>query len=368
MALSVLVVPCLTFGVSMVGATLPSRAAVPREGVMESYALEERHVLERGFVQVDAHDYEHAEDRDPDAFDVTVPADTCVAAIAATWGHQWGRRLSIREGARVLSEHADPDGRVLHTQWCSPPGGTQRLTVRLERGGGDVYGREGQTDGSAHVAVYRAPASSVGGFRAIDRGSIPDAVLAARPEVMEAAEASRPSGRLLAALTIEPFAARLIPEDASTYAPLYVGARNGSSRVVNPRLTPLPLETPPAWRPGTAHTQEALRAAHAPTEHPTETHPAVRMGRDGMVRVLAIVDGARLGVACARIQLVRMRYGFEVEVQRSEATQTLFEPLPHRENLAGDRLCASQGAVVYVVPTTDRAPYTLRIFEADAGG
>lgn len=357
-------VPCLTFGVVVFASTLPATAGMAREPAMESYAVEERHVLGRGYTHEDDHDFEHEEDDASDTFALSLPADACVAVIAVTWGHQYGSRLSILEGERVLSAHADPDGRVLSTQWCSPAADAQALTVRLERLGGDVWGRDQQSRGSVHIGVYRASASAVGGLAGIDRGTIPDAVLAGRPEVMRAADAAAPSGHLLAApLTIEPFAARLVPEDAGTYAELHRGALNGASSEVNPRVTPLPETSPAVWRPGTDHTQEALRAARAPTEHPTETHPAVRDTDEQFMRVLAVIDADRLGVRCADVQLVRLRYGFRADVRASSAGQDAIRTLPQRDNLATDHICAGQGLVVYVAPLTDAAPYTLRLYE-----
>ena len=361
--LSVLVVPCLTFAVGMVGVTLPATEGFPRDPVMESFAAEEGHVLGRGFVLVDQHDFEHPSDARPDTLTMSLEADTCLAVIAATWGHQYGTRLTFREGQRLLTAHEDPGGRVMHVQWCAPAASAQALEVQLERSGRDPWGRDGQSDGSVHMGVYRAPASAVGGLAAIDRGVIPDAVLASRPELMQAANASQPSGRMLAAMTVEAFSARLIPEDSATYAELYRGARNGSEAEVNPRLTPLLPSVPPAWRPGTAHTRETLHAAHVPAEHPSETHPAVREGEQDLVRVLAIVDGDRLGVNCADVQLIRSRYGFRTDVRRADAAGDSPRRLSHEGNVATDRVCAGQGTLVYVTPLTDRAPYTLRLFE-----
>lgn len=364
MGLSLLIVPCLAFGVGTCGATIPEAEPMPRDAAMQSFDAEAEHALERGFTLAEAHDFDHASDTEPDGVDVTLGPHECLAAIAVTWGHQWGSRLAVFRGSTPLSEHDDPGGRVLHTQHCSE-GSPQSLRVVLERAAGDLWGREGQTDGHVHLAIYRAPAATVGGVAGLDRGHIPDAVLASRREVMAAADAARPAGRPLAEpLTIAAFRARLIPEDASTYAELYRGAQNGSSRAQNPRLTPLPASVPAAWRPGADHTMEALRRARAPSESPDETHPAVRDSDDGFVRVLAVIDANRLGARCADVQLVRMRYGFAAQAHRAAAGGERLRRLDRRGNVSTDRLCAGQGVIVYTAPLTDRAPYTLRLFEA----
>jgi len=362
--LAVLVVPCLAASVGMCAATIPQTEAMPREAAMESFDAEAAHALERGFVLAIERDFDHVDDDDTDGVELELGGDECLAALAVTWGHQYGSRLAVWQGSTVVSEHRDPDGRVLHTQHCGA-GSPQTLRVVVELAGGDLWNREGQTGGHTHLAIYRAPAAAVGGVAGLDRGRIPDAVLAARPEVMDAADAARPAGRPLAEpLTIGAFRARLIPEDASTYRALYRGAQNGARQAQNPRVTPLPASVPPAWRPGAHHTQESLRHAHAPGESVDESHPAIRNGDDGWVRVLAVVDAGRLGVRCADVQLVRMRYGFAAQAERVAAEGTASRRLAHRGNVSTDRLCAADGVVVYTAPLEDRAPYTLRLFEA----
>lgn len=366
LALIVLVVPCLSCGAGWFVSTIPTEDAISRDAVMTSFGLEEQGVLERGYSAAETQDFRHEAGTEPDELEVAIAPQECIAVIAATWGHQYIRQLTIteREGGRVLSGHEGVSAFVTHAQWCSHDQ-PQLLAVQVQRGGADMWGREGQSEANTHIAVYRAPSAAVGGLRGITRGLIPDEVLAERTEqIWLEADRDRPSGTPIGEpLSIASYSSRLIPEDLTTYAELYRGAQGNSVREVNPRVRALPETAPAAWRPGDAHSQAALRSAHRPDAQPAPTHPPVREMDDTFARVLAVVNSDGLGARCAEIQFVRMAFGFRAPVRRAPAGETEGRALTGRDNVARDRLCAGQGVFVYAVPAEDHAAYTLRMFE-----
>ncbi|MCA9609991.1 MAG: hypothetical protein KC619_30555 [Myxococcales bacterium] len=363
---TLLAVPALSCCSGIFLSTLPAPEPMPPEAVAPSFDAELQHARGRGFVIVRDERWEHARPEDADELLLDLAASTCVAAIGATWGSQEPARLSIERvepGARrTVSEHIEPSGLVVAAQWCATE--PEHLAVRLERASSDAWSREGHVAGGSRLALLQGPSTTIGGRRGLTRGTIPvETARSLEADSMLAADTGRPTGAALGVpLPIESMAARLIPEDAITYRELHRGAANGSTDEVNPRLTPLPPASPLPWRPGSAHTQAALRAELRPEERLPATHPAVRHTDDGFMRVLAVIDAPRLGVACADIQIVRMLFGHRTVVYRARAGQGALRRLTVHENVAQDHLCASDGLVVYVTPDEDRERHTLRIF------
>jgi hypothetical protein len=360
----------LSCALGFAASTVPAPDPMPREAVLASLALERSAAEALGFAFEREVDAEHETHEPPDRLELSLGAGECVAVIAAVWGSQSPGRLALRrasDASQVVSEDAEPAWRrVAHVQWCGER--AEALTLELERSRDDLFSREGHVAGGSRLVVMRGPASRIGGLERLTRGRVPDAELARLSgHVFDAAAAARRSSTpLMTELAIESFSARLIPEDLATYGVLHEGAANGSSRVVRPRFSPLPESAPRAFRPGLVGTRTAedLRAQARPSDAAGEPHPAVRQTSEGMARVLAVIDTARLVEPCVELQFVRMAFGYEAPVRRVPATGGSGgeRALQKLDNVAWDSVCRSDGTLVYVVPTTDQERYTLRVY------
>jgi hypothetical protein len=370
-ALSIVFVAITSCAIGMFLSTLPAPDEFPRAAMMATFDAERAVAQRKGYGVADVAD-SSTDEAGTDRWSVELAAGECLAAIAGVAGYQAPFRLTIgvRSGdeTQALSVYdAHERGRVLHAQWCTDDAAS--VVVELERRFDDVYGRAGHTRGVIHRELLRAPADRTGGIAGIERGRLTDRALsrAGRVHLFDRADRERPpNARAIVDVPIEPFEARLVPEDRRTYAMLWVAARNGTNQVVNPRFTPLPASVDPALlaeAPAT-RTMEALRSAHLPNEHPTETHPAVRAGESGMERVLAVVNAGELPSNCVVVQLVRKRYGYRTAVSRYAPQSTDARAVRTEENVAIDRLCASDGIVFYTTSTTDQERYALRIYPA----
>jgi hypothetical protein len=366
-ALSVLAAPTLSCALGLAISTLPAPDPMPREAVLESFAAERAEAERLGFVLERELEAEHEDASTPDREALRVAAGECVAVVAGVWGSQSPGTLALRRaGSGDVSRDEATGRRVAHVQWCAER--AEALEVELARVASDVYEREGHRSAGVKIAILRGPSTPIGGLRRLTRGAVPDEELARMTEhVMDAANARIPAGASrLAELSIESFEARLIPEDATMYRELHRAAQNGSSRVVRPRFAPLPDTVPAAWRPGVVgpRTAEQLRRQARPSDEAGESHPAVGITSDGMQRVLAVIDAARLGVRCADVHWVRHLYGHRAVVRRVRSDRREATELRAVDNAAFDRLCGGDGTVLYVVSPDDQERYTLRVYEA----
>jgi len=253
--------------------------------------------------------------RSPAPVDVSLGAGDCVAVVGVAWGYQKVESVGIAEVASSpapmpLSTHELESGLVGHAQWCADAPASVRLSVVVR--GTDLYGREGSVQGYLRMAVYRGPGASFGGLRGLTRGTLQERAYRRVPVSALVADANRraPTGALPLAreLTIAPNAASLVPEDAVTYGALYDSARNGTSQAVNPRVSPLPLDVPAAWRPaalpGLVTSITGLRARVTTTTAPAAQFPlswsaASRGGRSPSSTRRASARRAQSCASCA---------------------------------------------------------------------
>lgn len=349
---------------SVFASEIPQKDPIPATAAAAALAREEALAAALGFAVVARHVEGGAATGSPPPVVVSLTAGECVAVVAAAWGHQQIKSVAVAdEAGEPLAKDEPTRALAAQAQWCADRAGSYRLVVELTAR--DLYGR--QTDGFVTVRELRAPESRTGGLGALRRGALTTAGKRSLTPAAFGAMAQRlspASGAPIATdLVIPANAALLVPEDTVTYRELHQHAQNGTSDNVSPRTTQLPLTVPPAWRPlaqpggPTPFDQIRQRVTTAPATNPH--FPFLQ--EEGARRVIAVVDGRRLGVPCVELRFVRMLFGHDVLMRGHPRGGEAFQ-VASRENVASHRLCAQ--LVTYSVPAEDHERYVLGVYGA----
>ncbi len=296
-------------------------------------------------------------DRD---IELALEPDECIAVVAAASGMINVEDIVVetREVATVeLTRASNPRGVTRHVQWCAERAQTLHAVVRLS----SRAGLGGNPGGVLRYKVHRGRPTAL--FDALNRG-VPTAEggrSVSRPRLLAIAD-RHVQGRtpLGPPIEINDYRARLVPENATTFAELHRLAANGNAIAVTPRWDPLPPDAPDRWRPlavGAADTRlDAISGALSLDED--ADHPAVAFRDDTGRRVLVVINPRDLGATCVEVQLVRLLYGYQAQVEDARGT-----PLTRARHLAYRRaLCPGAGPIAFVVPPDDRETYLLRLY------
>lgn len=289
--------------------------------------------------------------------DVTLAAGECAAFVATAWGRQQIESVSVSDAASdgvPLATDEASSALAAQVQWCTDRPATLRWRATL-RSRGD------EGEGLYQGRLYRGPGAAFGGLDGIRRGT---PTLAGgrwpRAETFLANATARAAGLVPAGpdVVIPGSAAVLLPEDAETYRVLHRHAQGNTSDSVSPRVAPLPANVPAAWRPAGLLPIATLRAQVTPLPDPGPQFPFLAYG--GVRRVLAVLDGGRLGFRCAQVRLLRLHLGREARVTRH--TSAGVTELARDHNEAHDTACSDARVATYTVDDADQETYVLRLY------
>ncbi|MBL8601529.1 MAG: hypothetical protein JNK72_06360 [Myxococcales bacterium] len=303
------------------------------------------------------------------SYTLSLGAETCAAVVVSVHGYHRIERLGLQhraEGAERVSVMPpalvvarEPMGVTGQLQWCTHA--PAELVMVLETRNLSPMLPPPVRGGTAIVTVLRGPSAEVGGVAALNRGTFSPEGLVGLGEgaaLDRAASLEGPSVGGLA-LPLRPGAARLVPSTAVTYRALLNSVQQRDDEPVHPRVEPevvpgawfttgLPLEF-------SIVEQQASRGQTLPPVHDA----VVQTGDRAFSRVLAVVDPRQLGRGCVRLGFVRHAVGLRARLARYDRASGGETEVPMHENVAGLRLCPSEGPTVFTTDTQDALVWSL---------